>query len=255
MLRNKIENKEKMTGTHICLTDTTATKIVAMAGYDYIFIDLEHTYKPLENLLTDIMIIKATGTFVIVRVPQDDLTYTKKVLEMGVDGIIFPMIKTAEQANKMIENTLYPPYGTRGFGPLNAVEYGYADVQKYVDTTETNVCRFIMIEHIDAVKNLDEIMENEYIDGYIFGANDLSGSINQLGNIYGEGNTSLIKEAIAKLKSKGKYVGLSTGDTTCEMLKYWSDFGIDMISAGYDYMFMLNNAVQTRKNLEKALKS
>ena len=100
MLRKKIENKEKMTGTHICLTDTTATKIVAMAGYDYIFIDLEHTYKPLENLLADIMIIKATGTIVIVRVPQNDLTFTKQVLEMGPDGIIFPMVHSAKEAEE-----------------------------------------------------------------------------------------------------------------------------------------------------------
>lgn len=254
MLRQKIENKEKLIGTHTYLIDPAAAKIVAKAGYDYIFIDLEHTYKPLASVLSDIIIMKSEGACVIVRVPQDDLTFTKQVLELGVDGIIFPMIKTAEQANKMIESTLYPPYGTRGFGPMNAVDYGYMDAQEYVDTTRTNVCRFIMIEHIDAVKNLDEIMENEYIDGYIFGANDLSGSINELGNVYGKGNTALVKEAVAKLKSKGKYIGLSTGEMGYEKLKYWSDFGVDMISAGADYMFLKESAVQTRKNLEQAHK-
>ena len=254
MLRKKIENKEKMIGTHTYLIDVAAAKIVGMAGYDYIFIDLEHTYKPLESVLSDIIIMKAMGTSVIVRVPQDDLSVTKQVLEMGVDGIIFPMIKTAQQANEMIKSTLYPPYGTRGFGPMNAVDYGYMDAQEYVDTTKTNVCRFIMLEHIDAVKNLEEIMENEYIDGYIFGTNDLSGSINELGNIYGEGNIGLVKEAITKLKSKGKYIGLSTGEMSYEKLKYWSDFGIDMISAGADYMFLRESAVQTRKNLEEAHK-
>lgn len=254
MLREKIENKIKMTGTHTYLTDITVAKIIGMAGYDYIWIDLEHSYKPLESVLADIIAIKTTGTAVIVRVPQDDLTYTKKVLELGVDGIIFPMIRTAEQANKLIESTLYPPYGTRGFGPMNAVDYGYKDAQEYVDNTEKNVCRFIQIEHIDAVKNLDEIMKNPYIDGYIFGANDLSGSINELGNVYGENNTKLIKEAVSKLKANGKYIGLSTGEMGYERLKYWYDFGIDMISAGADYMFIQNAAVQTRENLQKALK-
>lgn len=254
MLREKIENKIKMTGTHTYFTDITSTKIIGMAGYDYVWIDLEHSYKPLESLLADIITIKAIGTSVIVRVPQDDFTYTKKVLEMGVDGIIFPMIRTAEQVNRLIEATLYPPYGTRGFGPMNAVDYGYKDAQEYVDNTEKNVCRFIQIEHIDAVKNLDEIMKNKYIDGYIFGANDLSGSINELGNVYGENNIKLIKEAIAKLKANGKYIGLSTGETGYEKLKFWYDLGIDMISAGADYMFVQQGAVQTRKNLEQALK-
>ena len=63
------------------------------------------------------------------------------------------------------------------------------------------MCRFIQIEHVDAVRNLDEIMKNEFIDGYIIGANDLSGSINELGNALGENTTALVKEAIAKLKA------------------------------------------------------
>ena len=243
-----------MTGTHLYLTDITVAKIIGMAGYDYIWVDLEHSYKPLESVLADIIAIKATGTAVIVRVPQDDLTYTKKVLDLGVDGIIFPMIRTAEQANRLIESTLYPPFGNRGFGPMNAVNYGYENAQEYVDNTRHNVCRFIQIEHIDAVKNLDQIMENEFIDGYIFGANDLSGSIHELGNIYGENNIKLIKEAIDKLKAKGKYIGLSIGETGVEKLRFWSDLGIDMISAGADYMFLQTAAVQTRQNLDVAHK-
>lgn len=254
MLREKIENKEKMIGTHTYLTDVTVAKIIGMAGYDYIWVDLEHSYKPIENVLADIIAIKATGTAVIVRVPQDDTTYTKKVLDLGVDGIIFPMVKTAEQANTLIASTLYPPYGTRGFGPMNCVDYGYQDAQEYVDNTKTNLCRFIQVEHIDAVNNLDEIMKNEYIDGYIFGPNDLSGSINELGNVYGEKVTKIIKETIEKLKKAGKYVGLSTGEMGCEKLKYWSDMGVDMLSTGADYMFIRAGAVQVRKNLEIAHK-
>ena len=67
---------------------------------------------------------KSTGTPVIVRAPQDDLTATKKIIEMGVDGIIFPMVRTAEEANRVIASTLYPPYGDRGFGPMGAIDYG-----------------------------------------------------------------------------------------------------------------------------------
>ncbi len=254
MLREKIKNKEKLIGTHTYLTDITVAKIIGMAGYDYIWIDLEHSYKPLESVLADIIAIKATGTAVIVRVPQDDLTFTKKVLELGVDGIIFPMVKTAEQANSLIATTLYPPYGTRGFGPMNAVDYGYKNVQEYVDSTKTNLLRFIQIEHIDAINNLDEIMKNEYIDGYIYGPNDLSGSVNELGNVYGETVTKIIRETTAKLKAAGKYVGLSTGEMGYEKLKYWSDMGIDMLSTGADYMFLQKAAVEVRKNLEEAHK-
>lgn len=92
---------------------------------------MKHSYLSLENLIGHIIAIKNTGTAVIVRVPQDDFTFAKKVLEMGVDGSIFPMVKTAEQAKKLIDYTLYPPYGNRGFGPMNAVDFGFDDALKY----------------------------------------------------------------------------------------------------------------------------
>ncbi len=53
MLREKINNKEKMIGTHTYLTDVTVAKIIGMAGYDYIWVDLEHSYKSIENVLAD----------------------------------------------------------------------------------------------------------------------------------------------------------------------------------------------------------
>ena len=86
-------------------------RIAGLAGYDFVWIDMEHNYISFESLLALVMAVKAGGTDVIVRAPQDDLTATKKILEMGVDGIIFPMIRTAEEANRLLSYTLYPPHG------------------------------------------------------------------------------------------------------------------------------------------------
>lgn len=252
MLKEKILQRKKMIGMHINLNDIAIARIAGLAGYDYIWLDLEHSYLSLENLMSYIFAIKETGTAVIVRVPQDDLTYTKKVIEMGVDGIIFPMVKTAEQAKKLIESTLYPPYGTRGFGPMNAVGFGFDDVKTYVNNTKDNLCRFIQIEHKDAIDNLEEIIKNEFIDGYIFGPNDLSGSINELCDVFGENTTTLIMKGISILKKAGKYIGLSTGDTESAVFKHWSSLGIDMLSAGADFGFLQSSAFTNRVKLERA---
>ena len=145
MLREKIKNKEKIIGMHININDIAVAKIAGLAGYDYVWVDLEHSYLSLENLMAHIIAIKATGTAVIVRVPQDDFTFTKKVLEMGPDGIIFPMVKTAEQAKKLIDYTVYPPYGNRGFGPMNVVDFGFKNTLEYVQNKD-NICRFIIFK-------------------------------------------------------------------------------------------------------------
>lgn len=253
MLKEKIKNHEKLIGTHINLNDVAVSRIVGLAGYDFIWIDLEHSYLSLESLMAHILAIKATGTAVIVRMPQDDLTYTKKVLEMGVDGIIFPMVKTAEQANRLIAATLYPPYGNRGFGPMNAVAFGFEDTMEYVQNTRDHLCRFIQIEHIDAVTHLEEIVKNEYIDGYIFGPNDLSGSIGELGRVFDENTTALIEKSVSILQKAGKYIGLSTGDTSEEVLRYWRNKGIHMLSAAADFGMLQEAALSNRKRLERVM--
>lgn len=254
MFKDKIRKREKTIGMHINLNDVAISRIAGLAGYDFIWVDLEHSYISLENLMAHIIAIKATGTSVIVRVPQDDLTYTKKVIEMGVDGIIFPMVKSAEQVNGLIESTLYPPYGNRGFGPMNAVGFGFDDVKSYIKDKD-NLLRFIQIEHIEAVENLEEIMKNEYIDGYIFGPNDLSGSINELCDVFGENTTALIEKSIAILKKGGKYIGLSTGDTSVKVFEHWLSMGIDMLSAGSDFGLLKEAALNNRINLERQINS
>ena len=158
MLKEKIKNKEKTIGMYVQLADISIARIAGLAGYDFVWVDTEHSYMSYETLLGHIIAIKATGTPVVVRVPQDDLTATKKVLEMGVDGIIFPMVKSAEEAERVISSTLYPIEGNRGFGPMNAIDYGMKDVKKYINSNRDDLCRFIQIEHRDTVENIDEIM-------------------------------------------------------------------------------------------------
>ena len=125
-----------------------------------------------ETLLNHIFALRSVGAEIVVRVPQNDLTHLKHVLEMGVDGIILPMVRSAEEANEMIAATLYPPLGTRGFGPMNANDYGYESAAAYAEKSNRDLCRFIQIEHKDAVDHLAEIIRNPYIDGYNIGPND-----------------------------------------------------------------------------------
>lgn len=250
-LKEKIKNGKKTIGSHIMLADIAIGTIAGRVGFDFVWVDVEHTYMSFEQVLAHIVSVKAVGTPVIVRVPQDDLTFTKKILEMGPDGIIFPMVSSAEEANKLISYTLYPPYGKRGFGPMNANGYGHTDAWEYVENSKDDICRFIQIESKTAVEELEKIMKNPFIDGYIFGPNDLSGSINEIGNVFGENNLRLMHNAIEKLRKQGKYIGLSTGDISVDTLTRWHDMGIDMLSAGADFGYLVDAYKTAYQNLKK----
>lgn len=255
MLKDRIKNKEKLIGMYVQLADISIARIAGLSGYDFVWVDLEHTYMSYETLMGHIMTLKSTGTPVIVRAPQDDLTATKKILEIGIDGIIFPMIRTAEEANRVISNTLYPPHGTRGFGPMAAIDFGMKNVVEYIDNNHNELCRFIQIEHQDAIDNLDEIMKNEYIDGYIFGPNDLSGSHNLLGRPLNDKITKIMQDTIKRLHDNGKYVGIASGGYSDEIVKHWASFEPDMLSAGADFEFVRDGALNNRLNLEKIFKN
>ena len=251
LLKQKILNGERTSGLFLSSTDAAFSVIAARCGYDFVWLDLEHSYIGFEQASHHINALKKEGVPVIVRVPEDELTWTKKVLEMGVDGIIFPMVRTAEQAKRQIESTLYPPHGTRGFGPHYATSFGHDNAWEYVKNSKDDLCRFIQIEHISLINELDEVMKNDFIDGYVFGPNDLSGSIGRMGEVFCDRMTELISTTTQRLHRKGKYVGLATGDVSDATIKHWCGLGIDMMTVGSDFDMFRNAALANKKNLDR----
>ncbi|MBE7023701.1 MAG: aldolase [Ruminococcaceae bacterium] len=250
ILKEKLKNKERILGTLVSLTDACLCEIMGNIGYDCVWIDTEHTYMSYKDVLCHLNAARSAKIPAIVRLPQDDLTATKRILEMGPDGIIFPMVQSANELKKLIETTLYPPYGTRGFGPLRAIGYGKIDALEYVKEKSFEMCRFVQIEHIDMINELDEIIKNPYIDGFIFGPNDLSGSLGDFLNVYGEKTMAEIQRASYILKNADKAVGLAGGMGEQD-IKIWSDLKLDMLFAGADWCFVYNQG----KNTLKAMKA
>lgn len=232
-------------GTHVNLTDPIVMEIFASLGYDFIWVDMEHTALSCEQVYHHLLAARACGTPIFVRVPVDDLTVTKRVLEMGVDGIIFPMVKNAEHAKQLLQNTLYPPYGTRGCGPKGAVRYGLDSEPTYYGEGHLKLCRFVQIEQASAAQEAEQIAAIPYLDGCVLGMHDLSGSIGRLGDIFCEENLRLAEKSIAAFQKAGKTVGVSTFATDPETLGRYHKMGINMISTGADYDYILKKGKET----------
>ncbi len=252
-LRNKINRKEKIIGTLVSLTDPCLCEIIGNVGYDCVWIDTEHTYMSYKEVLCHLNAAKSVGIPSVVRLPQNDLTATKKILEMGSDGIIFPMVKSASEVEELIKMTLYPPLGTRGFGPLRAIGYGAVDAKEYAEEKSLDLCRFVQIEHTDMIKDLEKIINIPYIDGFIIGPNDLSGSLGEFLNVFGKKTTEKIKQTVCILKSHGKCVGIAGGFKNDD-IKIWSDTNPDMIFVGADWGFVYEKSkevLNVSKNIFK----
>ena len=252
-LRKKLQNKDKILGTLVSLTDPCLCEIMGNLGYDCVWIDTEHTYMSLKEVLCHLNAARSANIPAVVRLPQNDLTETKRILEMGPDGVIFPMVRTKDELESLISMTLYPPHGTRGFGPLRAIGYGAMDAKEYVRDKSFSLCRFVQIEHSNMIDELEEIVKIPYVDGFIFGPNDLSGSLGEFLEVFGDTTMSKIKYAIELLKKHGKYIGLAGGMGEQD-IKTWSNLGIDMLFAGADWCFIYNQGKATLQTMKELFK-
>ena len=237
--RNRVLACEQLVGTHVESNDPAFSELLGHAGFDYLWIDTEHTSMSYEQVQAHILAAHYAGTAAVVRVHINDINHTKRILEMGPAGVIFPMVSTAEMAAAAMESCLYPPIGKRGFGPKRAASYGFEDLTEYIHDEPNRLSRFIQIETAEAVDNLPEIVKNPLIDGYIIGPCDLCGSIGKLPDYKCPENIALVKRIVEILKAHGKCIGLSVGDFRREEYMFWKDMGINMISTGGDYNYVI----------------
>lgn len=241
-LKERFRQRDQLAGMHVSLSDPCISELCACVGYDFLWIDTEHTAIDYHTLEMHLIAAHSGGTPTIVRIPWNDPILAKRVLEMGPDGIIFPVVNTPEELDKAMQSTLYPPLGTRGFGPVRAVRYGLDDADDYIANGSLKMVRCVQIESHIAIENLAEMAKNPYVDCFIFGPCDLSGSIGQLNRVFEEPTMKLIRQAVDILKKAGKSIGVSTGSTDPAVLKLWHDLGLNVISAGGDYNHILQGA-------------
>ncbi len=230
------DGKSMAFGTHCWSADITQYEMCGHLGYDYVWIDNEHGGMTLPMIYNGIVATNASGAAAIVRVPGHGVEDVKPVLEMGPQGIVFPMVNSPEAAEKCAKHCKYPPFGTRSYGPLRASNYYQLPLDQYMEQTEKNTLCFIQCEHVDSVACLDEILEVPGVDVIICGPMDLSASAGKLGKLTDPEIVGYMDTIIAKCKAHGKAFGLSVGDNW-DLAKYWLENGASYVSAAsvFDY--------------------
>lgn len=131
--KEKMRACELVKGTYIQMSDSCITEMVATMGFDFIWIDTEHSPTDHQVLMNHLIAAKAGGADALVRIPWNNPIMVKRILDMGLAGIIFPMMNTAEELDKAMASTLYLPDGNRGFGPIRAVNYALMDQEHYIN--------------------------------------------------------------------------------------------------------------------------
>lgn len=252
-LKNKLKNNELTLGSWIMMGNPMSVEVMALAGFEWLVIDIEHTSIDLQTTENLIRTIQANDIRALVRVSKNEEVIIKKVLDMGADGIIVPMVCSKEDALQAVNYAKYPPVGKRGVGLYRASGYGtkFEEYKKWVDEELVIIAQ---IEHIDAVNNIDDILQIQGIDGTIIGPYDLSGSM----GYPGEFERDDVKEAVQKVLDRCKVHNIPSGfhvvDTNPEKLQMKIDQGCTFLAYGIDYFFMRDAAMNGMKKIKEGLK-
>ena len=208
-LKQKIKNKELTIGSWITIGSSTIAEILSNAGYDWLVVDLEHTTISLDQAGELIRTISLSGVPSLVRLTNNDANQIKRVMDAGAEGIIVPMVNNEGDAIKAVAATRYPPLGVRGVGLARAQRYGAA-FKEYLSWQEdkgSGPVVVVQIEHIDAVENLEKILNVDGVDAFIIGPYDLSCSM----GIPGEFNNPKFKEIMNVIIKVGNKLNAISG--------------------------------------------
>ena len=181
-LKQRLSQCELTIGSWITLGHPSIAEIMASAGFDWLVLDAEHSVLELSEIQTLIQVLDGRQCPAIVRLTSNHPDQIKRVMDAGATGVMVPMIKSAEDATAAVSSVYYPPSGNRGVGLARAQGYG-ASFPAYKQWLQDNAVVIVMIEHIEAVKNIDAILAVANVDAYIIGPYDLSGSMGRPGEL------------------------------------------------------------------------
>lgn len=202
-LKKKLRSGQHVIGTMLCMTTSpNIVWVLKNLGFDFIFIDCEHGTYTFQEVSNIVSLSRALDLGVIVRVPEPSRQFVQKYGDMGIDGIMLPMVETTEQVATAAEYARYKPMGSRGMSLAATVDYKpVADLSQVIKEINEDFIILAQIESRKGVENIDEILSVPGVDGVFFGVYDMSVSYDKPGQIYDpifRENISLVLNAAKK---------------------------------------------------------
>jgi 2-keto-3-deoxy-L-rhamnonate aldolase RhmA len=233
-VRCKLRNGEPVFGVTLTTPSLDVAARAAGLGFDFLWIDLEHSPITLETARHIVLATRGLGAMPVARLPVNELWTAKHALDMGMAGVIFPFTSTAALAQQAVEACQYPPAGRRGSGAGLATS-SWPEPLRYYDSADANVLIVAIIEEARALDEIEAIAATSRLDALFIGTSDLSFSL----GLRGRQDEPLLQPAIERIKDAarrhGKALGRPVGDAV--QARQFIDEGFTLFQAASDLRF------------------
>jgi 4-hydroxy-2-oxoheptanedioate aldolase len=250
--REKLEQGQLSLGVGIRMTRSVEiAKAMAVAGFDWLFLDMEHGVMSLEACAQIAIAALDAGIAPIARVPNGEYAIATRALDNGVLGIVVPHVDTATEAREVVNRLKYPPMGHRsmgGIGPHYALRAARsAEAASVLNAANLTV---VMLETPTAIANAEEIASVPGIDVLLIGTNDLCAEMGIHGQFGDERVVDAYKKVIAAARKHGKFPGMG-GVYDETLTQRYIEMGSRFVLAGQDASFIAAAAAQRTAFLRK----
>jgi len=236
---------EAQIGLWLSIPSAFTAEICATAGFDWLLLDAEHTPNDIQTTLAQLQACAGyPHSHPVARPPIGDAVIIKRLLDIGVQTLLIPMVDTPEQAQALVHATRYPPHGVRGVG------YGTARVsrwdlrQDYPKLADQEVCLLVQAETKTAMQNLAAICQVQGVDGVFLGPSDLAAAYGHLGNPAHPEVQAVIQEGIATILKHGKAPGILTPDES--LAKSYLSMGARFVAVGLEARILARGVRELR---------
>ncbi|RZJ26887.1 MAG: hypothetical protein EOO54_01230 [Haliea sp.] len=222
-----------------CMSLTAQTaEVLSGSGFDFLMFDAEHTPTSLPTLYSQAVALSLSTTQCLVRMPSADPVLFKPVLDMAIDTVMVPNIRTAAEAADVVRAVRYPPHGVRGVGG-SVRATGYGRDQGYYQVAAQRVCVLLQIESTEGLDNIEEICAIDGVDGLFVGPVDLATDMGHLAQPMHPAVVAAATQGIRRIRAAGKAAGILAGEAQAPL---YIEAGATMVCLGSDLGLLVKTA-------------
>jgi 2-dehydro-3-deoxyglucarate aldolase len=228
--RDLLEGK-KLIGCWSSLANPFTTEILGLAGFDWLLLDGEHSPNDLQSFILQLMALKDSPSAPVVRPQWNDTIQIKRLLDAGFYNFLIPFVETAEEAQRAVAATRYPPHGVRGVS-VSMRGNRFGTVANYQQISDDNIMVSVQIESRKGVERIEEICAVNGVDSVFIGPSDLAAGFGHMGNPGHHEVQAAMERVLAAARAAGKPVGI-LAPVEADARRYM-EMGVTMVAVGSD---------------------
>jgi 4-hydroxy-2-oxoheptanedioate aldolase len=240
-VKEKLQRGDVVASITVRLVPTVeVVRIAKSAGFDSLYIDLEHSSFSIETASQLCIMALEAQLPAFVRVPANTPEYISRVLDGGALGVIAPGVRSAAEARAVVKAAKYPPIGERGLsGGLPQLGYQSLPAAQALPALNAATMVIVQFESAASLAAMDEIIAVEGVDMVMIGSNDLLADLGIAGEYDHPKLLDAYQRTIAACAKRGKHVGVGGLASRADLVEKFVRMGARYVSTGTDLGFLM----------------